>query len=80
MDIHEVDDRTDLVSIETLARVVRETRKSYGLTQVQLAGLAGVGPRFVVELEGGKPTVALNKVMQVLAALGVRLQSLTGQG
>lgn len=52
----------------------------YALTQVQLAGLAGMGPRFVVELEGGKPPVAINKVIQVLAALGVRLQSLRGRG
>lgn len=50
------------------------------MTQVQLAGLAGMGPRFVVELEGGKPPVAINKVIQVLAALGVRLQSLRGRG
>ena len=74
----EVGGRSGLADIEAMAAVVRRTRKSWGLTQVQLAGLAGVGPRFIVELESGKPTVALNKVVQVLAALGLRLQAELG--
>ncbi|MEZ7829296.1 MAG: helix-turn-helix domain-containing protein [Brachymonas denitrificans] len=45
-----------------------------GLTQADVALAAGVGLRFVVELEAGKTTVRLNKVLQVIQALGARLQ------
>jgi y4mF family transcriptional regulator len=45
-----------------------------GLRQDQLAAAAGVGVRFLVELEHGKPTVRMGKVLAVLDALGYRLQ------
>ena len=48
-------------------------RKAAGLTQVQLAKRAGVGLRFVRELEQGKSTVRLDKVDQVLGLLGYEL-------
>lgn len=50
--------------------VVRTTRKSLGLRQDELAGAAGVGLRFIVELEAGKSTAQLGKALQVLSALG----------
>lgn len=52
-----------------LAKEITEMRKAAGLTQVELAERAGVGLRFVRELEQGKPTVRLDKVNQVLASL-----------
>lgn len=52
---------------------VRLRRLSAGLTQQQLGELAGVGKRFVVELEGGKPTIRLDKVNLVLAVFGKRV-------
>lgn len=52
---------------------VRERRKSTGLSQQELADLAGVGKRFIVELENDKPTVRLDKVNQVLRVFGKRL-------
>ena len=55
---------------ETLGQAVRAARHQLGLTQPQLALAAGVGIRFVVELEAGKPTVRLEKVLCVLHALG----------
>jgi y4mF family transcriptional regulator len=48
-------------------------RKAAGLTQVELAERAGVGLRFLRELEQGKPTVRLDKVNQVLALFGCEL-------
>lgn len=60
---------------EVLGAAIRRTRKAHGLTQSQLAGLAGTGLRFVSELERGKPNVALDKVLAVLAVLGLRLQA-----
>ena len=56
-----------------LGAAVRETRKALGLTQPQLALTAGVGVRFIVELEAGKPTVRLENVLRVVKALGGRL-------
>ncbi|MYG81078.1 MAG: helix-turn-helix transcriptional regulator [Gemmatimonadetes bacterium] len=53
-----------------IGRIVRAARKSQGLRQDQLAGAAGVGVRFLSELEGGKTTVQLGKALRVLRALG----------
>lgn len=50
--------------------MVRSTRKAAGLRQDELAGAAGVGLRFIVDLEAGKATAQLGKTLQVLAALG----------
>lgn len=52
---------------------VKEKRKEYGLTQVDLSQKSGVGLRFVRELEQGKETLRLDKVNQVLALFGVRM-------
>ena len=49
---------------------MRAARKAAGLRQYELAGAAGVGLRFVVELEAGKPTAQLGKTLEVLRALG----------
>jgi y4mF family transcriptional regulator len=59
---------------QTLGRVVRETRRALGLTQPGLALSAGVGVRFLVDIEKGKPTAQIGKIMQVLAALGIEMQ------
>lgn len=59
-----------LTSAELGARV-RELRKSQGVTQAQLAGLANTGVRFVSDLENGKETCQLGKTLRVLSTLGV---------
>lgn len=53
--------------------VVRARRKELGLTQSQLAELAGVSSRFVFDLEAGKQTVSLDRVLLVLKVLGLKL-------
>lgn len=58
----------------TLGRIVRETRRALKLTQPKLALSAGVGVRFLVEIEKGKPTAQIGKIMRVLAALGIEIQ------
>lgn len=65
---------TDAFTSEQLGAAIRAARKAQGLRQDELAGAAGVGLRFVVELERGKPSVQLDKVLAVLAALGLRLR------
>jgi y4mF family transcriptional regulator len=57
-------------SPQQLGAVLRAARRQLGLTQPQLALAAGVGVRFIVDLEAGKPTVRLDSVMRVLNALG----------
>lgn len=56
-----------------VGEIVRSTRKACRLRQDELAGAAGVGLRFIVELEAGKPTAQLGKTLQVLSALGCSL-------
>lgn len=53
-----------------LGQTVLQARKQLGLTQPQLALAAGVGVRFIVELEAGKPTIRLETLLKVLHALG----------
>lgn len=53
-----------------LAKYVKEMRKTFGLTQVDVSQKSGVGLRFVRELEQGKTTLRLDKVNQVLALFG----------
>lgn len=57
-----------------LAGPVRERRKALGLTQDDLADLAGCSPRFVRALEAGKATVRMDKVLDVLAVLGLEFE------
>ena len=52
-----------------IGTVVRSTRKAAGLRQDELAGAAGVGLRFIVDLEAGKPTAQIGKTLAVLHAL-----------
>ncbi len=56
-----------------LGKQVRNTRKFLNLTQPQLALASGVGVRFIVDLEAGKPTVQLALVLRVIDALGGNL-------
>lgn len=57
-----------------LGQLVRLRRKQLQLTQAELAEVAGVGKRFLSELERGKPTAEISKVLQVLSVLGLDLQ------
>ena len=57
-------------STEELEAALRRNRKALGLTQAELALAAGVGLRFVGEVEAGKPSAQLGRVMQLIEALG----------
>lgn len=54
----------------SLANFVKEMRKKYNLTQIDLADKSGVGIRFVRDLEQGKQTLRMDKVNQVLSLFG----------
>lgn len=57
----------------TLSQFVKERRKSLGLTQEDLSFKAGVGLRFIRELEQGKTSIKMNKINQVLSLFGHEL-------
>jgi y4mF family transcriptional regulator len=56
-----------------LGAVVREQRKRLALKQLDIAGLGNTGNRFIVDLEHGKPTVQLQKVLDVMDLLGLEV-------
>ena len=56
-----------------LGKIVKQARKDTGLRQAQAAALCGVGTRFLSDLENGKPTLHLGKVLQVLKGFGLRV-------
>lgn len=65
---------TSIRSPQQLGTALRSARKQLGLTQPRLALAAGVGVRFIVDLEAGKPTLRLENVLRVIDALGGELQ------
>lgn len=54
----------------SLSEYVKQMRKQYNLTQVELSEKSGVGLRFVRELERGKQSLRLDKVNQILNLFG----------
>lgn len=60
-------------SSQDLGNFVREVRVAQKMTQADILGLANTGNRFIVELENGKPTVQLQKVLDVLDTLGLEM-------
>ncbi len=60
-------------SPEQLGTVVRKKRREIGINQADVAGLVGVGVRFLSELERGKATVELGKVLKVLSRIGLEV-------
>ena len=57
--------------MNAIADYVKENRKKLGLTQEKFAMRAGLGLRFVRDLEQGKKTLRLDKVNQALAMFGM---------
>ena len=67
---------SSIQTIKQLGHALRAARKQLGLTQPQLALAAGVGVRFIVDLEAGKTTLRLENVLRVIDALGGKLELL----
>ena len=59
------------VTAADIGTAVRKKRKEDGLTLADAAALCGVGYRFMSDLENGKETVQVGKVLKVLTALGL---------
>lgn len=64
-----------ILSPQQLGLLIRATRRTQKLRMDDTAGTAGVGHVFVREVERGKPTVQLGRVMRLLAELGIELKA-----
>jgi HTH-type transcriptional regulator / antitoxin HipB len=58
---------------QDIGRLIRETRRNLGVTQKALALTSGTGLRFIIELEKGKETAEIGKVLTILQTLGIQL-------
>lgn len=58
-----------------IAILIKTERKKQNLTQTELAGLCNVGLRFIVDVEAGKETCQISKVLKVLDVLGININS-----
>ncbi len=68
-----VDSLTPLTTTQAVGTLLRQRRRALALTQSDVARLGHTGQRFVIDLERGKPTVQLQKVLTVLDLLGLEL-------
>jgi len=62
-----------VATVTDIGAAIRKKRKADGLTLADAAGLCGVGYRFMSDLENGKETVQVGKVLKVLTALGLEM-------
>lgn len=66
--------KTVVKSALDIGAAIRKKRKEDGLTLADAAGLCNVNYRFLSNLENGKATAQLGKVLQVLHALGIDIE------
>jgi len=66
--------KTVVKSALDIGAAIRKKRKEDGLTLADAAGLCNVNYRFLSDLENGKATAQLGKVLQVLHALGIEIE------
>ena len=59
---------------QQIGQLVKKARKTLGVTQKDLALTSGTGLRFIIELEQGKSTCQIGKVLTVLHTLGITMQ------
>ena len=59
---------------EEIAKMVRYFRRQSGLTQLQLAHIAGVGKTVIFDIEKGKETVQFNSLKKVLDVLNIQIK------
>lgn len=62
------------VKNDTLAKILKQTRKHAGLTQTRLSELAGVGKTLVFDLENGRDTVSFSNLKKICRVLNIKIQ------
>ena len=61
------------MTVKEIGLIIQKNRKSQGMTQPQLAMACGTGIRFIVDIEAGKETCQIGKVLMVLQMLGISI-------
>ena len=59
-----------------IGKTIRSVRKNLGITQMGLAMTCGTGTRFIIDLEKGKETCQIGKVLKVIDTLGIKIELL----
>jgi len=62
-----------MIESHVLAEIIKKHRKVAGLSQLQLAEMAGVGKTVVFDLEKGKETVRLDTLRKILVVLNIKI-------
>ena len=60
--------------MKNIGQVVKQKRKKLGITQTYLAAYANTGVRFISDLENGKQTIQLDKLILVIDALDIKVE------
>lgn len=63
-----------MLESQLLAEIIKKHRKAAGLSQLQLAEMAGLGKTVVFDLEKGKETVQLDTLRKILSVLNIKVQ------
>ncbi|MCH7827332.1 MAG: helix-turn-helix transcriptional regulator [Bacteroidetes bacterium] len=59
---------------KSIGKIIYFHRKKSGLTQIQLADIAGVGKTAVFDIEKGKETVQLKTLLKIISALNIKIK------
>ena len=64
-----------ITSVKNIGLLIKEKRKKINMTQKEAASIAGVGVRFLSELENGKPSLEIDKVLNVARLFGIDIEA-----
>ena len=62
------------MTADEIGRIIRKARNEQGITQSTLAMIANTAPRFISNLENGKPTCEIGKALHVIECLGISIE------
>ena len=63
----------EILTVKDLSKLIREKRLKLGMTQADASALCNVGTRFLSELENGKPTLQIDKVLKVANFFDIKI-------
>lgn len=66
--------RENMINPSVLSEIIKKHRKAAGLSQLQLAEMAGIGKTVVFDLEKGKETIRLDTLRKILHVLNIRVE------
>jgi y4mF family transcriptional regulator len=64
----------EIIDTQSLGAAIRSARARLHVTQKDLSLASGIGLRFIIELEKGKPTCQIGKALELARALGLKLE------